>query len=109
MKNKITQYIETLYTEKHAKSAHCDLTSSNIKMVNVPIPTDLFNELEVISSEYGRDINCMAGDLLTFALEEAIEHIPMEEKKYLEDVKRNHEREIVDIHKRQAEFNVGGT
>lgn len=48
MKNKITQYIETLYTEKHAKSAHCDLTSSNIKMVNVPIPTDLFNELEVI-------------------------------------------------------------
>ncbi len=109
MKSKITQLIEKLCADKHTGSTHCDVTSSSIKTVNTPIPTELFHELEAISSEYNRDIHCLAGDLLALALEEAIENIPREEKFHLEEVRRLHEIEEVELHNRQCQFNAGGS
>ena len=109
MKSRITQLIEKLCKEKHAEAPHCDISSSKIHMVNTPIPVELFHELESISSEYNRDLNCLAADFLTLALEEAIEHIPREEKKHLDDVRHEHELEEAELHKKQCEFNAGGT
>jgi hypothetical protein len=109
MKSKITQLIEKLCAEKHADNAHCDVTSSSVHVVNVPIPTELFRELETISTEYKRDINCLAGDLLTLALEEAIEHIPSEEKKRLDEVGHEHELEEAKSREERSAFDAGGT
>lgn len=109
MESRITQFIEQLCAEKQAESPHCDITSSRIHMVNTPIPVELFYELESISLEYNRDLNCLAADFLTMALEEAIEHIPRKEKKHLDGVRLGHQREEVEQLKKQSEFNAGGT
>ena len=109
MKSRITELIETLYTQKHADNQHCDLTSSKVRMVNAPIPVELFNELEVMSSEYKRDLSCLAGDFLALALEEVIENMPLKEKKHLDDVRHDHELEFAEMQRKQNEFNVGGT
>ena len=109
MKNKIVQLIEKLCTEKHADNQHCDVSSSRVQLVNTPIPTELFHELETISSEYNRDLQCLAGDFLTLALEEAIEHIPKKEKMHLANVRHKHEHEEAELHKKRCEFNAGGT
>jgi hypothetical protein len=109
MKSKIGQYIENLCSEKGADNLHCDITSSKIQMVNVPIPANLFQELEIISSEYKRDINCLAGDFLTLALEEVIEHIPSEEKTHLDEIKRARELKHTEMLKTQCVFDAGGT
>jgi hypothetical protein len=109
MKNKIIQYIEKLYTTKHADSAHCDVSSSRIQMVKVPIPTELYHELETISSEYHRDLQCLAGDFLTFALEEAIASIPKQEKNRLYLVRKQREHEEAEHHKELCRFSAGGT
>ncbi len=109
MKSRIIQLIEKLCKEKHSDSPHCDISSSRIQLINTPIPVELYRELESISSEYSRDLNCLAGDFLTLALEEAIEHIPRKEKQHLDEVRHEHELEEAEQHKKQCEFNAGGT
>lgn len=109
MKSRIIQLIEKLCSEKHADCPSCDITSSRVRMVNTPIPVELFHELEAISSEYNRELNCLAGDFLTLALKEAIEHIPREEKNHLGDVRHIHELKEEELHKKQCEFDAGGT
>lgn len=109
MKNKIVQYIEKLSIKKHAENPYCDISSSRIQMVKVPIPTELFHELETIASEYQRDIQCLAGDFLTLALEEAIANIPKKEKERLYLVRRQHECEEAEHHKELCQYSAGGT
>jgi len=109
MKSRITQLIEKLCAEKHADSTHCDISSSQIHLINTPIPIGLFHELEAISLEYNRDINCLAGDFLSLALEEAIEHIPRKEKIHLDEVRQERELKEAELHKKQCQFDAGGT
>lgn len=109
MKTKITQLIEKLCDEKHADSAHCDIASSQVKLVNVPVPTHLFNELETIASEYNRDLNCLASDFLTLALEEAIEHIPKQEKVHLDAVMNSHLNAEAALQKQHCNYDAGGS
>lgn len=109
MKSRITELIEKLCAEKQAESPHCDIISSRVHMVNTPIPVELFHELESISLEYNRDLNCLAADFLTLALEEAIEHIPREEKRHLDVVRLDRELVETERLKQQCEFNAGGT
>jgi len=109
MKTKIPQLIEKLCDEKHAGSAHCDVASSQVRLVNIPIPIHLFHELETIASEYNRDLNCLAGDFLTLALEEAIEHIPMQEKAHLHNVMHSHEHVEAELQKQHCNYDAGGS
>lgn len=109
MKSKITQYIENLCSQKVADKVHCDITSSKVHIVNAPIPAKLYQELEIISSEYKRDLNCLAGDFLTLALEEVIEHIPREEKIHLDEVKTARELKRTETLSEQCVFDAGGT
>ena len=109
MKSKIAEHIEELYTHKHSNSAHCDLSSSRVCMVKTPIPTELFRELETLASEYNRDLQCLAGDFLTLALEEAIAHIPKSEKEHLYLVRQQHEQHEAEHHKELCQFSAGGT
>jgi len=109
MKSRLSQLSEKLYTEKKSGASSCDITSSKVHIMNTPIPTELFHELETISSEYNRDINCLAGDFLTLALEEMLEHMPQEERKRLHDIRRKHECDDAEFHAKKCEFNAGGT
>ncbi len=70
---------------------------------------DLYHELEVISSEYGRDLNGLAGDFLSLALEEAIQHIPKTEKSHLDEVRHLHEIEHNEHHNQACNYDAGGT
>ncbi len=108
MKTKITQLIEKLCEEKHAESVHCDIASSQVRLVEVPIPVHLFHELETISAEYNRDLNCLAGDFLKLALEEAIIHIPNQEKVHLDEVMNSREHEKVKSQKNHCNYDAGG-
>ncbi len=109
MKTKITKLIEKLCAEKHADSAHCDISSSQIHIVNTPVPVELFHELETIAAEYNRDINCLAGDFLALALKEAIEHIPRKEKEHLDEVRHEHEVEEAQWQAERCKFDAGGS
>jgi hypothetical protein len=109
MKNKIVQFIEKLSVEKHADNPHCDISSSRVQMVKTPIPTELYRELETMASEYQRDLQCLAGDFLTLALEEAIANIPKKEKDRLYLVRRQHEYAEAEHHKELCQFSAGGT
>ncbi len=109
MESKITQFVKQLLAEKQAETPHCDISSSQIHLINTPISTELFHELESISSEYHRDINCLAGDLLALALKEAIEHIPRKEKAHLDKVRHAHEVEEAEQLKEQSVYDAGGT
>jgi len=109
MKSKIAKHIEELYTHKHSDNAHCDLTSSRVSMVKTPIPTELFRQLETLASEYNRDLQCLAGDFLTLALEEAMAHIPKSEKDHLYLVRQKHEHDEAEQHKERCQFSAGGT
>jgi len=48
MNTRVTQLFEKFCTEKHSDSVHCDVSSSRIPMVNIPISIELFHELEAI-------------------------------------------------------------
>jgi len=48
MNTRVTQLIEKFCTEKHSDSVHCDVSSSRVLMVNIPISIELFHELEAI-------------------------------------------------------------
>jgi len=109
MKSKIAQHIEKLCSERHAGNAHCDLTSSRVQTIKTPIPTALFHELETLASEYNRDLQCLAGDFLTLALEEAIAHIPEKEKEHLYLVRQQHNHDEAEHHKTLCQFSAGGT
>ncbi|MEH6616995.1 MAG: hypothetical protein V7699_04085 [Porticoccus sp.] len=109
MKTKIAQLIEKLCAEKHSEIIHCDVSSSRVQMLNIPISIELFRMLKAISLEYNHDANCLAGDILTIALEEAIEHIPREEKTRLDEAIHEHEREDTIRTKKFREFDPGGT
>jgi len=109
MKTKITQLIEKLCDEKHADSPHCDVVSSQVRLVDVPVPIHLFHELETIASEYNRDLNCLASDFLTLALEEAIEHIPKQEKVHLDGIMHSHKQNEAALQKEHCNYDAGGS
>ena len=109
METRITQLIEKLCAEKHADAQHCEMNSPNVHVVHTPIPVELYRQLETISSEYDRDVNCLAGDLLTLALEEAIEHIPSEENIRLGAIRHMQDVQAAESQRRRFEFDAGGT
>lgn len=109
MESKITQFIAKLCETKHAESQFCDVASSKIHMVSMPVPVDMFHELECIASEYNRDLPCLASDILTLALEEVIEHIPRDEKIRLDKIRHDHEIEDAERLKKERMFDAGGT
>lgn len=109
MKTPVTEYVEKLCKEKHAEASHCDISSSRIHMVNTPIPTELYNQLEVMAEEYKRDINCLAGDFLTMALEEAFAHIPKQEQDYLDESMHMHQKAHFSYQQGHCSFDAGGS
>lgn len=109
MKSRITQLIDKICAEKNDDVIHCDVHSSRFHKVTTQIPVNLYRQLETIASEYHQDLERLAGDFLTLALEEAIEHLPKEEKTHLDMARRQHEREVFDQIKERCAFDAGGT
>jgi hypothetical protein len=83
MSDNIAGLISDLCDESQTHEKSCDVTSSSIRVVHVPVPADLHRDLQIISAEFKRDLNCLAGDLLTIAIREAFASLPKEEQSRL--------------------------
>ncbi len=109
MKNQVSEYIRELISEDSSRSYSCDMTSSSVHQVHAPIPTDLFHELKALAAVYKRDANCVAGDLLTLALQDAMNALPAETRAHLQKVREAYEKEEVAHLMESVEYDAGGT
>ncbi|ABV36568.1 hypothetical protein Ssed_1959 [Shewanella sediminis HAW-EB3] len=109
MKAKIQLLIEKLSAARDEGEPHCDISSSQIQSVTTPIPTTLYHGLEAIASEYNCDISCQAGDLLSIALEEAVEQIPVKQKDHMHELQHDHEAQEAQLHEDHCQFDAGGS
>jgi len=109
MKSRITQLIDKICAEQNDEIIRCDVHSSKFHKVTTQVPIELYRELEVIAAEYNRDLDQLAGEFLTLALEEAIEHIPKEARTHLQQAKHQREHAILEQIKERCAFDAGGT
>lgn len=109
MKEKIQLFIEKLIAARDEGDPHCDISSSQVQSVTTPVPIGLYRELEAIASEYNCDINCLAGDLLSIALEEAVVLIPAKQKDHMREFQHDHEVEEAQVHAEDCQFDAGGS
>jgi hypothetical protein len=109
MKNRIEQLMEKLDAGKSSGNRTCDLNSSQVHIVNVPVPTKLFLDLQAMATEFNRDADCLAADFLELALEEAEASMSEDQKHHLDDVVHNQEREQAEKLQQRCGYDAGGT
>jgi len=86
MESHIPPHIDKLYAKKQTGNFSGDMISSSIQLVNAPIPTTLFKELQAIASEVNKDVSCLAGELLSIAIQEALDSVPENHLRQLESI-----------------------
>lgn len=109
MKTQITELVEKLRASGEDSGPHCDLSSSSVKSVKAPIPTDLYNQLKTISLVYQQDLNCIAGKMLEVALKEALACFTEEELEQLETVRKAVEQEEAERRMEEQRYDAGCT
>ncbi len=109
MNSEIVRLMDDLCDTGKAHEASCDLSSSSVQTVAAPVPTELYNELKTLATIYKRDTNCIAGDLLTIALKEALSGLPEAERKNLSEVRKQSELQDAMRHMEEQRFDAGGT
>ncbi len=109
MTNNITQLMNTLRSEATRSEVKHGSTSSLMHPVQVTIPTNLFKELKVMSSEYGIEYHDLAGELLTIALRDAVNVIPEDEHDRLREIRESFEKDQARQLMTKAQYNAGGT
>ncbi|OMH39114.1 hypothetical protein [Motiliproteus sp. MSK22-1] len=109
MSNQISQYISELLASDGTGDYSCDMVSSSVHQVHAPIPTELFHELKALSAVYKRDSNCVAGDLLTIALKEALSSLPDKVRNNIRKAREEYEQDEVAHLMEAAEYDAGGT
>ena len=109
METQISQYVSQLLAVDGSKEYSCDMVSSSVHQVHAPIPRELFHELKALSAVYKRDSNCVAGDLLTIALKEALSDLPDDVKRHVDNARREYERDEVAQLMESVEYDAGGT
>ena len=109
MNSRVIYLVDRLSSNAQLFDKSCDLHSSAIKLVNAPVPTQLLQELEAMSDVYRRDANCLAGDLLTAALEDALDHLSLGEKNHLDGVVRAHNYNNAKRAMKSCEFDAGAS
>ncbi len=109
MNTQISGYIKRLLTAEGSQNPHCDMTSSSVHPMHVPIPTDLHHQLKALAAAYHRDANCIAGDLLTIVLTEALSTLPEEVRNQLDKARKEYERDQSTKLMESVSYDAGGT
>jgi len=109
MENQISHLIKKLCEGKKAEEYGCDTTSSTVHIVNAPVPSELFHELEGMSAMFNRDVDCLAGELLAIALREAILSMSKGEHDHLDEVRDELDRVEAVRHADECKFDAGGS
>ncbi len=109
MNSRVVHLMDRLSSGAYHFDKSCDLHSSAIKLVNTPIPSQLFQELAAMSDVYRRDTDCLAGDLLTAAVEDALDHLSLGEKNHLDGMIRAQEFKDAERVKKNCEFDAGAS
>lgn len=109
MSSLISEYMEQLCHEKDANTQSCDNRSSSVQVLNAPVPTELFDELQTLATVYNGDAHCIAGNLLSIALTEAFKSLPDDERAHLLNVRQAAEREAARKHMEDAKYDPGCT
>ena len=109
MKTQITELVEKLRASGEDAGPHCDLSSSSVKSVKAPIPTELYDQLKTMGLIYQQDLNCIAGELLEVALKEALECLTDEELDQIETVRKAVAQEEAQRHMEEQRYDAGCT
>lgn len=123
MESHIPPHIDKLYAEKHIRHSHssprsepgsepiysCDMTSSSVQLVNAPIPTDLFLELKAMASDINLDANCLAGELLSIAIQEALDSLAEEDRHHLKSIKVASQQAAANKRMEDQVYDAGAT
>lgn len=109
MNTHIVEVVEKLRSSGESSGMHCDLSSSSVKNVKTPIPTELYDQLKTMELVYNKDMNCIAAELLEVALGEALQCFSEEELEQLETVRKAVEKEAVLRHLKEQRYDAGCT
>jgi len=109
MESQISRYVGGLYADRHGHEYNCDLISSTVHQINAPISVALYADLHAMSRSFRRDINCLAGDLLSMAVKEAMESLPENERHMLEKIQIALEKKEIKQHLDEQQYDAGAT
>ncbi len=109
MNTQINELVEKLRSSGEDAGPHCDLSSSSVKSVKTPIPTELYDQLKTMSLVYNKELSCIAGELLEVALQEALECFTKEEREQLETVRKAVAQDEALQHMEDQRYDAGCT
>ena len=107
MESEISRYVGGLYADRKAHEYSCDLISSTVHQINAPIPVELYSDLQAMSRSFRRDINCLAGDLLSMAVKEAVDSLPKNEQHMLKKIQVALEKKEIKQHLDEQQYDAG--
>ena len=107
--NNITDLISTLRDKHKIHENTCDATSSLVHIIDAPVPVEQYRDLLIMSSEFNRDLSCLAGDLLAIAIREAFSSLSEEERSRLkeQEVALEKRKEVQEME--DCKYDAGGT
>jgi hypothetical protein len=109
MNNSISDHINYLRDVTQTHQYSCDTTSSSVRLVHAPIPVELYSDLLIMASEFKRDPNCLAGDLLPIAIYQAFDSLSGDEKARLKGLEVVDNNEQAIKHVEDCKYDWGGT
>ena len=109
MNGYVPSLVSKLYAEKDVHNPSCDVSSSAVKIINAPMPSALYLELQAMASIVHKDVNCLAGELLTVAVEEAMSSLTEDDLHHLHDVKTAEQKSVANSRMERQVYDAGAT
>lgn len=109
MENQVSALLEKWGAASGAEGSSCDVSSSAVRLVKVPIPATGYRELQALGSVLDRDFICLAGELLAAALADVLSRLPAEQQARLAEAKTRLDQTRQAAELEAARFNTGGT
>ena len=109
MGNQVSALPEKWRAAAEAAGAHCDVSSSAVRLVKVPIPAPVYRELQALGSVLAQDFVCLAGDILSAGLADLLPQLPAEQRARLAEAKVRLDQARQAAELEAARFNTGGT
>ena len=107
MNNQIEQYAKQL--SQGSDSSSCDMRSSCVHLVQAPIPRELFDNLKSMADKYGKDARCIAGDVLSLAIQDVFDALPAGEFEKIVAARKRYDTAAAKKHMEEQFFNAGGS
>ena len=85
------------------------MVSSAVHQISAPIPAELYKQLKAMAADYNYDANCVAGDLLSIALTQALACLSDEDAQHVVKVRNTYQQGEMQCHQEVTRFDAGGT